>query len=294
MSGPVMSPTSRTRADWALYGPSSGKPSTIASALGARPRRWRTASTGAVQPGHVDDGEVAVGVVDDDPAVVPVAVRPRPTPYGCRRPRARWSSRARGRRRSRSPRCAGRSSAPYPSTLTTDCRALTHHLRAGQRRVGRGHLAGAGRRQVAEHVREAAGVDGVAQRLGQRLRLLAASPCRRRRAAALLRTALASHGSDDEPSGTATSQATSSTASSGDDRAADVVEPPAGAAGDRAPQLGAEPAGQRLAEHREPEDRDQRDDDPDRAVGEPVGEQRTELQADQRAAEEADEREQHR
>ena len=31
MSGPVMLPTSRTRADWALYGPSSGKPSTIAS-----------------------------------------------------------------------------------------------------------------------------------------------------------------------------------------------------------------------------------------------------------------------
>jgi hypothetical protein len=58
-------------------------------------------------------------------------------------------------------------------------------------------------------------------------------------------------------------------------------------ADDGPPQPRAEPAGQGLPEHRQREDRHQRHDDPDRAVGELIRDQRTDLQADERAAEEA-------
>ena len=126
-----------------------------------------------------------------------------------------------------------------PSTLTTDRLDVLHHLRAGQRRVGRGHLAGVGRapgRRTRPGSRWCRRVSRSA--VGQRLGLLRHAPCRRRRGSALLRTALASHGSDDEPSGTATSQATSSTATS------ETTAPPASStplqrpAGDRAAAAG--------------------------------------------------------
>ena len=50
MSGPVMSRTSRIRADWASNGPSSGNPSTIASAPSSA-RRSAKRIGGASTPG---------------------------------------------------------------------------------------------------------------------------------------------------------------------------------------------------------------------------------------------------
>jgi hypothetical protein len=56
---------------------------------------------------------------------------------------------------------------------------------------------------------------------------------------------------------------------------------------DRPADPGAEPAREGLPQHRQRQDRHQRDDEPHRAVGELVGDQRADLQADQQTAEEA-------
>ena len=101
-----------------------------------------------------------------------------------------------------------------PSTLTTDRCAFTTTCEPASAGSG----AATSRARVGARPPNTSGKPLVStvsrSAVGQRLRLLPASPGRSPSSSALLRTALASQGSDDEPSGTATSQATSSTANS--------------------------------------------------------------------------------
>ncbi len=177
-----------------------------------------------------------------------------------------------------------------PSTLTTDSRALATTCEPASAGSGAADLAGAGGREAAEDVGEAVGVDRVAQRSRTAPAPGRGSTLSTPSSSALLRTAPASHGSDDEPSGTATSQATISTAKR------ETNAPPTSSS--RRPVrlviacrrwVPSQPA-RAWPSTASPKIAIERDDDPDGAVGEPLGEQRTELQADQRAAEEADER----
>ena len=90
-----------------------------------------------------------------------------------------------------------------------------------------------------------------------------------------------------EASGAATIQATSSTASTETNAPPMSSTAPPAPAADRVPQARADPAGQRLAEHRQAEDGDQRHEHPrSPSSSNCSGEQRAELQPDQRAAEE--------
>ena len=59
-----------------------------------------------------------------------------------------------------------------PSILTTERSDAAHHRQPGQFAVRRRHLPGIGRDEVAEDVRESAGVDRGAQLVGERLRRL--------------------------------------------------------------------------------------------------------------------------
>ena len=99
-----------------------------------------------------------------------------------------------------------------PVILTTEPCGLAPRRRAGQRRVGRGHLAGPGRGEVAEHVGEVAAGDRVAQAVVEHPGLVGHDGVDAVPMIALLRTDRDSAGIDDEASGPATIQATSSSA----------------------------------------------------------------------------------
>ncbi len=166
-------------------------------------------------------------------------------------------------------------------------RAFCTTCELGQRRVGRGDLAGLGRGQAAEDVREAVGVQGVAQRRRTAPAPAPASARRCRRGWRCCAPARLSHGNGVEPSGTAISHATSSTATS------ETTAPPASSSrcsgrlviGRRSwvPSQPARVCPSTASAKIATSDTTSRTV----AVRELVGDQRTDLQADQHAAEEA-------